>query len=208
MIGRTNLAERSRRIPGEKTHLPRERRECYAASQETAATRMTEEAFARVVEPHLAAMLSTASAILGCEHHARDAVQEALLSLWREPDAPPNLRAWLLRTVKHRSLALRRCCARRRRRENQVACCRKECSRCDDPVRTLDGAELRSRFAEACTRLPPEFREVFVLREIEELDYEAIAFRMSIPIGTVRSRLNRSRQALRDILEPGGAASR
>ena len=162
----------------------------------------TEAEFARLVEPHLASMQSAASAVLGCEHHARDAVQEALLSLWREPISPPNLRAWLLRTVKHRSLALRRCCVRRRRRESRVACCRPECSRCDDPARSLAGGEVGALVAEACSRLPQEYREVLVLREIEEMDYEAIASRMSIPVGTVRSRLNRSRQALRDLLRP------
>jgi RNA polymerase sigma-70 factor (ECF subfamily) len=161
---------------------------------------LAEQAFAELVEPHLASMLSAACAILNCEHHAWDAVQEALLTLWREPTLPPNVRAWLLRTVRHRSLQLRRCCARRRRREVTAAMCRVQCSHCEDPARTLDRQELRSILAAACERLPAELRETLMLREVESLDYHSIARRLRVPVGTVRSRLNRCRSALRSLL--------
>ncbi len=45
-------------------------------------------------------------------------------------------------------------------------------------------------------QLPDRFREVFLLREVEQLDYEAIAETLRVPVGTVRSRLARSRAAL------------
>jgi RNA polymerase sigma-70 factor (ECF subfamily) len=161
---------------------------------------LSEEAFAEVVGPHLEAMRATALRVLGCEHHACDAVQEALLSLWRQPRLPPNVRAWLLRTVTHRSLQLRRCCMRRRGRELRAAHGRSEGSCREDPAHVLGRRELRSLFAQACARLPEKLREVFVLREIDRLEYEVIADRTRVPIGTVRSRLNRSRVALRRIL--------
>ncbi len=50
----------------------------------------------------------------------------------------------------------------------------------------------------ACSgNLPPEHREVLILREIEELDYREIAAVTQVPIGTVMSRLARARAALK-----------
>ena len=47
------------------------------------------------------------------------------------------------------------------------------------------------------TELPAEHREVLVLREIEEMGYREMAAVINVPIGTVRSRLARAREALR-----------
>jgi RNA polymerase sigma-70 factor, ECF subfamily len=157
----------------------------------------SEDDFAERVEPHLCAVLAAATAVLGCEHHALDAVQETLLVLWREPQRPPNLRAWLLRTVRHRSLHLRRTCIRHRRREVRAAAARPDCRCQDDPCRILGDQEMGRLLEQACQHLPDGLREVFHLREVENLDYQAIAERMCVPVGTVRSRLSRSRKALK-----------
>jgi RNA polymerase sigma-70 factor (ECF subfamily) len=148
-------------------------------------------------------MLSTATGILRCEHHAWDAVQETLLALWQEPRLPPNLRAWLLRTVSYRSLQLQRRCRRRLQREAAVACCRAECTCWEDPASVLNRREFKLLFEKACASLPQDLREVFVLREVDQMDYKAIARRMRIPVGTVRSRLSRCRAALRELLDEG-----
>ena len=157
----------------------------------------SDEEFAEAVKPHLRDVLAAAAAVLSCEHHAWDAVQEALLALWREAQPPPNLRAWLLRTVRHRSLHLRRTCLRHRRRDARAAAGRPDCRCDDDPCRILGDRELVRLLEEACRRLPEELREAFRLREIENLDYRAIARRTRAPVGTVRSRLSRARQALK-----------
>jgi RNA polymerase sigma-70 factor (ECF subfamily) len=52
----------------------------------------------------------------------------------------------------------------------------------------------------ALTELPVNFREILLLCEIEEMSYQEIAETLSIPIGTVMSRLSRARQALRQLL--------
>jgi RNA polymerase sigma-70 factor (ECF subfamily) len=54
---------------------------------------------------------------------------------------------------------------------------------------------------EAIEKLPIEFREVVILRELEELSYKEIAQITEIPIGTVMSRLSRARGMLRAALE-------
>jgi len=60
-------------------------------------------------------------------------------------------------------------------------------------------AETRA-LAEAIDQLPPLHRTILVLRAVHELRYEEIAETLGIPVGTVMSRLNRARRALRDLL--------
>jgi RNA polymerase sigma-70 factor (ECF subfamily) len=60
----------------------------------------------------------------------------------------------------------------------------------------------------ALTRLPAEQREVLVLAAVEEMRYEEIAAILSIPVGTVMSRLSRAREKLRRaVAEPGDPAA-
>jgi RNA polymerase sigma factor (sigma-70 family) len=67
--------------------------------------------------------------------------------------------------------------------------------------RALQQAETRARVNRALEQLPDEFREVIVLREIEELPYKEIAAIAGVPIGTVMSRLSRGRKLLLKSLE-------
>lgn len=64
-------------------------------------------------------------------------------------------------------------------------------------VRKAERAEVNA----AIKSLPASFREVIILREIEEMPYDSIAAVMQIPIGTVMSRLSRARSMLRIALE-------
>lgn len=156
--------------------------------------------FAGATRPLVGHLISVARRILGDEDTARDAVQEALLSLWIGGEMPTNLRAWMVRAVVHRSLHLSRCRSRRRRHEDRARVGRLELSERDDPARHLEGEELRRTLWAALSELAPDHRSVLVLGVIEQMDYESIAATLGIPIGTVRSRLNRSRKALREVL--------
>ena len=71
-------------------------------------------------------------------------------------------------------------------------------SRTDDAV---EQAEIRVILAAALQELPDMWRQVIVLREIDDLSYEEIAAVLSCSIGTVKSRLFRARGRLRDVLE-------
>jgi RNA polymerase sigma-70 factor (ECF subfamily) len=159
-----------------------------------------EQHFGEIVRPHLPRLLNRARDILGSDDLAWDAVQEALLSLWREGAFPQNLRGWLLRTVVYRSLHLSRTSGRRRKHETAACAANGECSHRDDPEVVVANRELCQRVHDAIEELPADFHRAFVLREVECLDYEAIAGQLQIPLGTVRSRLNRARAALRDAL--------
>ena len=69
-----------------------------------------------------------------------------------------------------------------------------------DPGAQLDALTLDGRLQKALDALPPEYRSVLVLREIDDLSYDQIAQALAVPIGTVRSRLARARTMLRERL--------
>jgi len=64
----------------------------------------------------------------------------------------------------------------------------------------VERSELRELLEQALSRVEPELRSVFVLREVEELSYREIAEITDIPEGTVGSRLNRARRELQEHL--------
>ena len=70
--------------------------------------------------------------------------------------------------------------------------------------RRFDARVLFPRVADAIEALPDGEREALLLFAWEELSYQSVAEALELPIGTVRSRLNRARARLRELLEPGG----
>jgi len=73
-----------------------------------------------------------------------------------------------------------------------------------DPHRDLERRNIRKRVDQEIRKLPLVFREVIILRDVQELSYEEISEILKIPIGTVKSRVNRARlrlqKRLRDLL--------
>ncbi|WP_133498926.1 RNA polymerase sigma factor RpoE [Cognatilysobacter terrigena] len=72
----------------------------------------------------------------------------------------------------------------------------------DTPEHELLRQEIESTVMAAVNRLPEELREAITLREVEGLSYDEIAERMGCPIGTVRSRIFRAREAIDAQLKP------
>ena len=68
------------------------------------------------------------------------------------------------------------------------------------PDRAFEQKELGERLQRALDGLPFDQRTAIVLREVDGLSYDEIAFSLGVAIGTVKSRLTRARQALRDEL--------
>ena len=135
------------------------------------------------------------------DHDAEDVVQEAFLRAFRffPSYRGGDARAWLLAIVRNACWTWLRV-----NRSREVATALEDAdepvdaavSAEEDLVRRADGARLRHALEE----LPPEFREVTVLRELEELSYREIAEVAGIPIGTVMSRLARARRRLQTAL--------
>ncbi len=70
------------------------------------------------------------------------------------------------------------------------------------PERLYRRRDVEAKVEAAIGKLPKKFREVIVLRDVQQLSYEEIGDVLRIPGGTVRSRINRARLALKDLLDP------
>lgn len=155
-----------------------------------------------IIEPHLALLRRVALRILGCPEQAQDAVQEAICALWQADGRPVEIRGWLVRTVIHRSLHRRRSEGRRRRWEEQAALdLGADCPICN-PEDEMSRRETLAALEHALGQLSSEHRVVLALRAAG-LEYEEIAAELALPVGTIRSRLNRARQALREQMPQG-----
>ena len=158
--------------------------------------------------PHLDAAYNLARWLLRDDQDARDVVQEAYLRAFRFFDGfrGGDARPWLLGIVRNscytwlgasgRDAANLEFDEERDSQESLSGFGGAE----DNPERLLLRKVERVRINRAIEELPPLFREVLVLREIEEMTYEEIARVTAIPVGTVMSRLARARGLMRAAL--------
>jgi RNA polymerase sigma-70 factor (ECF subfamily) len=154
--------------------------------------------FEAAVLPHLDAAFRFARWLNSAPGHADDVVQEAMLRAFRGFGAfrGDDPRAWLFAIVRNcNATALTQ-----QRRHGAEPLPEDDC----EFIATEAGPEVealrrddRRTVERLLAELPAEYREVLVLREIEELNYRDIAMVAGIPIGTVMSRLARARAALR-----------
>ena len=160
--------------------------------------------FERAMLPHLNAAYNLARWLTRNEADAQDVVQEAFLRAFRYFDGfagGDTAKAWILSIVRHSCFTW---LAKNRpaelapldeaTAETLVAGGRDEP---DTPERSLLAADERAVLDRLIGKLPPEFREVVILRELEELSYREIAEITALPIGTVMSRLARARARMR-----------
>jgi RNA polymerase sigma-70 factor (ECF subfamily) len=162
--------------------------------------------FERSVLPHLDAAYNLARWLVRAPSDAEDVVQEAYLRAVAHFDGfrGGDAKAWLLRIVRN--------CAYdwlKRRRQAAVVPLDAvlgpggeirgalEPVEVEAPDNGLDRAADRVRLNRLVAALPVEFREVLVLREVEEMSYRDIAAVVGVPVGTVMSRLARGRGLLR-----------
>ena len=171
--------------------------------------------FREVVLVHLDAAYNLARWLTRDEHDAEDVVQDACLRALRSFDGfrGGSGRPWLLAIVRNASYDLLRRSRGSKLEESydddvhggsEAALA---VGQAFDPEARLAAAELRRRLDDALDRLPATFREVVVLRDIEDLSYKEIADVVAIPIGTVMSRIARGRRMMLAQLSqstPGG----
>jgi RNA polymerase sigma-70 factor (ECF subfamily) len=173
-----------------------------------------ERACEALVRGHSGRMLAVARRFLRTEEDSADAVQDAFLSAFRSLEGFEGnsaLGTWLHRIVVNVCLLRLRARSRSRKvRIDDLLPTFDESGHHSRPVRSWEDHGLaRLTRGETCAQvraciedLPEPYREVLLLRDIEELDTDQTARHLGISPGAVKTRLHRARQALRTLLEP------
>jgi RNA polymerase sigma-70 factor (ECF subfamily) len=160
--------------------------------------------FEDTVLVHLDAGYNLARWLVRDEAEASDAVQEACLRAYRffGSQNGPNVRAWFLAIVRNAcldALAGRRASAQHESYDEETHTDH-DAGALDSPEEAASRASDARWVRECIATLPREYREVIVLRELEELSYKEIGAIVEIPVGTVMSRLARGRDLLQQRL--------
>lgn len=167
-------------------------------------------AFEALVASHLGQVRRYARAFEALEADADDLAQDALLKVHRclrQFRYQSSFSTWLFAVVRTTFLdALKRRARRDRERERPIAPS-DHAAPSDAPLADegLARAQERERLWRALRQVPVEFRTAVVLYDIEGHAYDEIAAIEGVPVGTVRSRLSRGREALRRALAAGEA---
>jgi RNA polymerase sigma-70 factor, ECF subfamily len=165
-----------------------------------------EAACAELVSTHQRMVFSLALHLLGDRDEALDLSQEVFLRVFRTLSTfrgQSAIRTWIYRIVVNQARNRHRWW-RRRYRSSQVSL-DEHLEQFGDleshaevlPDRQLASKETATRVWQALDRLPFDQRTALILREIDGLRYDEIAFSLGVAVGTVKSRLTRARQALR-----------
>lgn len=167
------------------------------------------EAFDRLVDTTYAMIYATAYRLTGDVDVAADATQDAYVRAYNSLHSfrgSSSFSTWIYRIVVNVSLdALRR----RSRAPEPLTFADDEQERemdvvdmAADPHAAVETLELQQTIARGLEQLSEDHRAVLVLFDINGLSYEEIAEIIGVPLGTVKSRLNRARLALRKVLAP------
>ena len=165
--------------------------------------------FEQLVLPHMNSAFNVARWLTRNDDDAKDIVQEACLRALRFFDTFRNddARSWLLSIVRNTFYTWHQ---KNRMQARDYTAFDEELHSLEvdlgilnrDPEAILLRSQRQTRVHVALRSLRLEFREVLVLRELEELSYKEISTIVGIPMGTVMSRLARGRQQLAELLAP------
>lgn len=163
------------------------------------------DAFGHLIKKYQDRLYSGMVHIMRSEPEAEDVVQDAFVLAFTKLDSFKGNSAfftWLYRIGYNVAIT------RIRRKKTTVSIeGKEETGRLDfpdngpAPTHRMEQQEQASQLMRAMDRLSHEHRAILVLREMDELDYDAIAEILDLPIGTVRSRLHRARTQLREHLD-------
>ena len=168
-------------------------------SSDTHGHHSLDERFETEAMPHLNDLFRTALRMTGERGQAEDVLQEVYLQAWRSFDrfeAGTNCRAWLYKILFH-------CVSHQRRKWFRFPLLKENEEFLEanlvQPERVAEEITDGEILA-ALDKIPSEFRSVVLLVDVEEFAYKEVAEILSIPIGTVMSRLSRGRGLLRKAL--------
>jgi len=171
-------------------------------------------AYECLVQRHQRMLLNIAFRMTGVYEDACDVVQDSFIAAWQKIGdfrGDARLSTWLTAIVVNQSRNRRLQSRQRERREaysldaplpgGDGECLPEPPSGSPSALEQLEDAELRLFLKRCIDALPLEFREVLVLRDMQELSYDEVAVALKLREGTVKSRLFRAREAVKDCLK-------
>ena len=166
---------------------------------------MEHDAFEEAARECKDRIYSFAAMMLRDPEEARDVSQEALVRLWRHRSKvePAGAKTWLMRTTHN--LCIDR--IRRRKVRGEVDGEEVIPFQADEgpgPNQLAESSELGGKIGEALRSLSGIDRAVVLMREVQGMAYEEIARALDMPMGTLKARLHRARERLRNKLADAG----
>jgi RNA polymerase sigma-70 factor (ECF subfamily) len=147
---------------------------------------------------------------------AADTTQDVFLKVFRgmkQFHGESSLKTWIYRIALHEAANRRRWWFRHKARETSIEPVESEgaggdamqaalTDQADSPFDSVAHHEVQHRVEEELRKVPEPYRTTLILRDLEDMSYEEIAEVLEISLGTVKSRLTRGREALRQRLAP------
>lgn len=173
-----------------------------------------EDAFCEMVGTYQNKVFNLVYRMLGNREEAKDVAQDVFITVFKSIDSfrgESKFSTWLYRIAVNHCKNRLKYLGRRSwgetgefdeaaERELQGATPTATTPHIDGPEKVLEGLQLQHLVQEAIGQLDAEHRELLVLREVEDMPYDEIAQATGLPEGTVKSRLHRARQAIKDFL--------
>jgi RNA polymerase sigma-70 factor (ECF subfamily) len=160
-----------------------------------------QSAWEQIVRQHWRKVFNLAYKFVGRHDEAEDLTQDIFLKIFKALhtfDRRANFQTWLISIS--RNLCIDHYRSFRKERETMArdvdASELMPVSRERGPYSQLEQTDLKFRIRQALAELPPTLRQAVVLRDLQEFSYQEIADRLSLPEGTVKSRINRGRLEL------------
>ncbi len=170
-----------------------------------------DEAFKELMAKYVRIAGSIAYSVVGDFHIAADMVQEAFIKVYRllsTLENPKTFRSYLANAVRSTSLDwVRRQKSLSRGSPISFSDYAEEAPEMEDestrgtaPLQSVEDSEMYEKILELVAELPENYREVFVLKHVEDVTYTEIADILGISVSAVEARLFRARKMLRDKL--------
>jgi RNA polymerase sigma-70 factor, ECF subfamily len=163
------------------------------------------EVFEILVRRHQKAIFNLVYRMLDDYDEAAEIAQETFLSAYRAIGrfrGEANFSTWLYRIALNHASTRRKSMVNWQRRTVPLETTGPVYDRSLDPAEIVEQKENRDRVQEALNSLEPGDAMIILLKDLQDIPYEEVARVLQIPIGTVKSRLHRARQALKSRLSP------
>jgi RNA polymerase sigma-70 factor (ECF subfamily) len=158
-------------------------------------------AFNALVDRYKDRLMNVIGRMLSSSEEAEDIVQETFVRVYQHRQSF-NFQHCLSTWIYTIGLNLARNELRKRRKFKFFEISDMQGNEAELSVEMKMPTRLPETIDSAVKQLPAKYREAFVLRDVEEMPYEEVARVLDVPLGTVKSRVNRARLMLREILLP------